>query len=93
MLKRLLTLVSFALLANTALAAEAGKVIFAAGEAKVVDRAAREGAPVQEGEMLSTGKDGFLYVKTIDDGLFILRPNTKARIVSYHVDAKDPSNT
>ncbi|HEU4852814.1 MAG TPA: FecR family protein [Telluria sp.] len=93
MLKRLLALVSFALLANAAYAAEAGKVIFVAGEAKIVEGAAREGAPVQEGDMLSTGKDGFLYVKTLDDGLFILRPNTKARIVAYHVDAKDPKNT
>lgn len=93
MLKRLLALVSIALLASPVLAAEAGKVIFAAGDAKVVAQAAREGIPVQEGELLSTGKDGFLYVKTIDDGLFILRPNTKAKIVSYHVDAKDPKNT
>ena len=93
MLKRLLALLSFAAIANAALAAEAGKVIYVAGEAKIVARVAAEGAPVQEGELLSTGKDGFLYVKTIDDGLFILRPNTKARIVSYHVDAKDPSNT
>jgi hypothetical protein len=43
--------------------------------------------------MLSTGADGFLYVKTIDNGLFILRPNTKARIVTYHVDEKIPANT
>ncbi|WP_288381750.1 FecR domain-containing protein [uncultured Massilia sp.] len=74
-------------------AAEAGKVIFAAGAAQVADKAGAEGTPVQEGELLSTGADGFLYVKTIDNGLFILRPNTKAKIVSYHVDAKNPANT
>lgn len=74
-------------------AAEAGKVIFVAGQAKVVDRAATEGAMVQEGELLSTGGDGFIYIKTIDNGLFILRPNTKARIVTYHVDATNPANT
>ena len=80
-------------MAHLAQAAEAGKVIFVAGNASVADQPAVDGAPVGEGQMLSTGADGFLYVKTIDSGLFILRPNTKARIVTYHVDAKNPANT
>ena len=80
-------------MANLAQAAEAGKVIFVAGKASVAEQPAADGAPVGEGQMLSTGADGFLYVKTIDNGLFILRPNTKARIVTYHVDDKNPANT
>ena len=79
--------------ASFAHAADAGKIIFVAGAAKVGDQTAREGAPVQEGEMLSTGADGFIYVKTVDDGLFILRPQTRARIVSYHIDHANPANT
>jgi len=79
--------------AQLAQAAEAGKIIFVAGKASVAERAASEGAPVEEGQMLSTGPDGFLYVKTIDSGLFILRPNTTARIVSYHIDNAHPENT
>ncbi|MDO8305157.1 FecR domain-containing protein [Herminiimonas sp.] len=51
------------------------------------------GAPVSEGELLTTGADGYIYVKTLDDGLFILRPNTRARIATYRVDAKNPANT
>jgi hypothetical protein len=90
---RSLFIISSLALAAQAHAAEAGKVIFVAGNAQVAERPAAEGLPVQEGEMLSTGADGFLYVKTIDNGLFILRPGTKARIVAYHVDAKNPSNT
>jgi hypothetical protein len=43
--------------------------------------------------MLSTGGDGFIYIKTVDNGLFILRPATQARIAAYHVDAKNPANT
>lgn len=74
-------------------AAEAGKVIFAAGAAQVADKAGTEGTPVQEGELLSTGKDGFLYIKTIDNGLLILRPNTRAKIVSYRIDQQNPANT
>ncbi|NML61177.1 hypothetical protein HHL21_08800 [Massilia sp. RP-1-19] len=92
-MRQLLVTASFALAAQAAHAAEAGKIIFAAGSAQVVDRPAAEGARVQEGELLSTGPDGFIYVKTIDNGLFILRPNTRARIATYHVDAKNPANT
>lgn len=73
--------------------ADAGKIIFVAGSAKAGEAVAREGAAVQEGQMLSTGSDGFIYVKTVDNGLFILRPNTRARIVTYHIDRKNPANT
>lgn len=79
--------------AHAAHAADAGKIIFVAGNAQAGQAVAREGATVQEGEMLSTGRDGFIYVKTVDNGLFILRPNTKARIVTYHIDQKNPANT
>lgn len=74
-------------------AAEAGRVIFAAGVAQVEERAAAEGMAVQEGDLLSTGKDGFLYVKTPDNGLFILRPGTRARIAAYHIDKANPANS
>ena len=73
--------------------ADAGKIIFVAGNAKAGEQAAREGAAVAEGQLLSTGSDGFIYVKTVDNGLFILRPNTRARIVTYHIDQKNPANT
>jgi hypothetical protein len=74
-------------------AGQAGKLIFVAGSAQVAGRHAVEGTAVQEGDLLSTGSDGFIYVKTIDDGLLILRPNSSARIVSYHVDRESPANT
>jgi hypothetical protein len=93
MLRILTAVACLALTAPLAQAAEAGKVIFVAGSASMAERPASEGAAVQEGDLLATGADGFLYVKTIDNGLFILRPNTRARIVSYHVDAKNPANT
>jgi hypothetical protein len=73
-------------------AAEAGKVIFVAGAAHIAQRPGAEGVSVQEGELLTTGADGYLYVKTIDNGLFILRPNTRARIVAYHIDPNNPAN-
>ena len=93
MLRQLLITAAVALAMPLAYAGEAGKIIFVAGTAQVVDRAAAEGERVQEGELLSTGADGFIYVKTIDNGLFIVRPNSKARIVSYRIDAANPANT
>lgn len=92
-MRRLIVLASMTLMASAVQAAEAGKVIFVAGAAQVVDRKAAEGDAVQEGELLQTGADGFIYVKTSDNGLFILRPNTKARIVAYHIDQANPENT
>lgn len=93
MLRQIVVCASLALLASTVQAAEAGKVIFASGVAQAGANPALEGAAVQEGDLLSTGAAGFLYVKTVDNGLFILRPNTRARIVAYHIDAANPANT
>jgi hypothetical protein len=92
MLRRLIIASALAL-AGHAHAAEAGKVIFAAGSVQIAERAGAEGAAVNEGELLATGDDGFLYIKTVDNGLFILRPKTRARIVAYHVDTANPANT
>ncbi len=92
MLRTVIAVASLAL-AAAAHAGEAGKVIFVAGDAQVLGQPAIEGAAVQEGQMLQTGADGFLYVKTADNGLFILRPNSKARIVTYQIDDKNPENT
>jgi hypothetical protein len=92
MLRRLFALSALAFAAH-AHAAEAGKVIFTTGAVTIAGRAGFEGAGVQEGELLSTGADGYLYIKTVDNGLFVLRPNTEARIAAYQVDTRTPSNT
>ncbi|WP_426177114.1 FecR family protein [Massilia sp. TWR1-2-2] len=93
MLRHLIIIASLAASAQLVDAAEAGKVIYVAGNAAVADRAAALGSAVQEGDMLTTGADGYVYVKTVDNGLFILRPNTRARIAAYHVDKANPANT
>lgn len=93
MLRQFIVIAILAAAAQAASAAEAGKIIYVAGKADIAERAAALGAPVQEGDLLTTGADGYVYVKTIDNGLFILRPNTRARIAAYHVDAQNPANT
>lgn len=80
-------------LASAAYAGEAGKVVFVTGQVSVAARAGVLDAAVQEGDELRTGADGYLYVKTVDDGFLVLRPNSTARIVAYHIDAKNPANT
>jgi len=92
-LHKLFITATLACAAQFAHAAEAGKIIFVAGAATAGERAAVEGARVQEGQMLSTGADGYMYVKTADNGLFILRPQTQARIVTYQIDKQNPANT
>ncbi|WP_312515931.1 FecR family protein [Massilia sp.] len=76
-----------------ALAAEAGRVVFVTGQAQVGRHAAVADAAVEEGDQLSTGADGYVYVKTVDNGFLILRPNSTARVVAYAIDKEDPSKT
>ncbi|UMR31013.1 FecR family protein [Massilia sp. MB5] len=79
--------------ASLAAAAEAGRVVFVTGQAQLANRAAVLDAAVQEGDELSTGADGYVYIKTVDSGFLILRPNSKARIAAYQIDQAQPANT
>ncbi|TFW30847.1 hypothetical protein E4L98_01530 [Duganella callida] len=84
-----------ALLGGAALAhaGEAGRIVFVTGDVQADSKKVALNDAIQEGQELSTGKDGYVYLKTADDGLLILRPASRARIVTYHVDRKVPSNT
>jgi hypothetical protein len=76
-----------------AAAGEAGKIVFVTGQVQLASRAATLDAAVLEGDELTTGADGYIYVKTVDEGFLILRPNSKARVTTYHVDLANPGNT
>jgi hypothetical protein len=78
---------------SLAWAGEAGRVILTTGQAQLGGKAAVIDAVVNEGDELATGADGYVYVKTIDQGFLILRPNSKARVTSYRIDAANPANT
>lgn len=79
--------------ATNAYSEEAGKIMQTFGTATVAGVPAKEGFAVQAGDELSTGKDGYLYLKMIDGGFLILRPSSTARVVAYHVDAAVPANS
>lgn len=73
--------------------AEVGKVVQVVGQARLDGKAVQAGASVLEGQQLSTGGDGYLYVQTADKGFFILRPNSSARVPAYRIDAAQPANS
>lgn len=93
MFKKIAAAAALLLASTGALAAEAGRVVFVTGQAQLGRHAAVQDAAVEEGDELSTGADGYVYVKTVDSGFLILRPNSTARIVAYAIDNKDPSKT
>jgi len=90
---RLMLAVIMSLASGVTLAAEAARVFHAEGEVRIDARTAVVGDAVQEGAHITTGANGYVYMKTVDDGLFILRPNSAARIVRYHIDDRHPENT
>ncbi len=79
--------------AGSATAAEAGRIVFVSGQVQTGSRALAIGDAIQEGDEITTGKQGYVYLKTVDNGLLILRPASRARIVTYHVDNVNPANT
>ncbi|MFZ6773950.1 FecR family protein [Undibacterium sp. SXout7W] len=81
------------MLQASAYADNAGHIVFVSGKADIGGQSVALNSPVAEGAELTTGADGYLYLKTIDNGFFILRPNSRARIVAYHVDTREPANT
>jgi hypothetical protein len=81
------------LCAAAATAGEAGKVVFVTGQVQLAKRAAVLDAAVQEGDEVRTGADGYVYIKTVDAGFLVLRPNSLARITTYQVDRDNPANT
>ena len=80
-------------LAASAWADEAGKVVLSVGEVRVQGQAVKAGHSVQAGDRLSTGADGYVYIKTVDNGFLILRPNSDASIIAYQADSHTPANS
>jgi hypothetical protein len=72
---------------------EAGKVTLAMGQAFLGNQSAQVGASVNIGAELATGADGYLYIKTTDGGFFILRPNSRARVLDYTIDPAQSANS
>src|SRR5471030_786509 len=83
----------FLMACTSAWAGEACRVVFTTGQVQLADHAAAMNAVVSEGDEISTGADGYVYVKTVDSGFLILRPNSKARVITYRIDTVNAANT
>ena len=81
------------LAAPCALAGEAGRVVFTTGNVQLAGRAAATDAAINEGDDIVTGADGYVYIKTIDNGFLIVRSNSKARVAVYKIDGANAGNT
>lgn len=77
----------------SAQADEAGKVVLVVGDVRMAGEMLRVGDEVRVGAPLATGGDGYLYIKTVDNGFLILRPNSAATVAAYKVDAARPSES
>jgi len=85
------------LTAMQAIAQGAATVIYKQGEA-FIERAGgfapiSVGASVPEGALLKTGDTGHLYLRLADDGFFVLRPKTTARIALYKPVPSNPEQS
>ncbi|WP_114971919.1 FecR family protein [Rhodoferax ferrireducens] len=83
---------SFFFLLGAAHGEDAGKVVQAIGDVRLGGAPAKVGDTVQAGDALTTGGDGYLYIKTVDGGFLILRPGSDARVLAYHIDPAQPAN-
>jgi hypothetical protein len=92
MVRRLLIVLTLLAASSAVMAGEAGKIVFVSGQAQASGRNIALGDTIQEGEELNTGSDGYIYLKTTDNGFLILRPGTRARVVAYHIDEQNPAN-
>lgn len=90
-----LALAAVNLRAQPALAA--GEALFVTGEVWANSgsgqKALETGHRLADGTSLQTGQNGYVYIRMTDGGFFILRPNSKARIVNYIADLSTPSNS
>lgn len=93
MTRHLIQTACLLLAAASAQAGEAGRIVFVVGQANIANHSVKQGDAVHEGDEINTGADGYVYLKTLDNGFLILRPASRARIVTYHVDRLDPKNT
>lgn len=84
---------SFFFLLGAAHSEDAGKVVQAIGDVRLGGTPAKVGDTVQAGDALTTGGDGYLYIKTVDGGFLILRPRSDARVLAYHIDPAQPANS
>ena len=93
MLRQIAIAAGLLLAAASVQADEAGRIVFVAGDVKLGNKPVAQSQVINEGDEMTTGSDGYVHLRTVDNGVLILRPNSRAKVTAYHVDAQDPANT
>jgi len=84
---------AYCLAAAAQTATEAGKIVLSVGETRMAGQAVKVDDIVPVGAELSTGPNGYLYLKTIDNGFLILRPGSVATVETYVVNHENPEQS
>ena len=74
----------------------AGNVVFVSGPAQLVAADGtrsplQAGAQVRQGDQVTTGKDGYVHVRMIDNAFVAVRPESKFAVELYEYDAANPA--
>lgn len=90
--KKLITLVTFALLAFAALPAVAnsGRVMTMSGDVKVNGQTMRKSHIVRAGDRITTGADSHVNIVMSDRSVIDIRPNTKFQLEKFSFNRKRP---
>lgn len=90
-----LAIVAFGVHAESA--APVGEAVYVSGDVWADSGSGRialqSGSRVPVDTLLQTTENSFVYLRMIDGGFFILRPGSRARIVSYVADSVTPGNS
>ncbi|MGF6837650.1 hypothetical protein QF001_001517 [Paraburkholderia youngii] len=52
-----------------------------------------KGASIEQGDTVETGKDGYVYITTVDRGFISVRPNSSLTFERYEYNPADPRKT
>ena len=77
---------------------QAGRIVFAIGDAKVIGatgatRPAVNGEPVAAGERVVTGREAYVHLRMVDEAFIAVRPESTLAIDLYDYDAASPKNS
>lgn len=80
---------------TVAVGAAAGEVVFVSGSASQqlrsgATRAVEKSLKLGEGDVIQTHSDAYVYVRMVDAGLLVVRPQSRLRIDRWSYDAKQP---
>lgn len=74
----------------------AGNVVFVSGPAQLIAgdgtrSPLQAGAQIRQGDQVTTGKDGYVHVRMIDNAFVAVRPESKFTVELYEYDAANPA--